>query len=168
MTVSATSVAESTAANPLELVEQFVMANEWPFDRRNDDEMAVEVPGKWCDLSLYFAWREDVGAMHFSCALDMKVQPGKRDDIYELLAKLNERLWLGHFGLWAEEGVPMFRHSVLLRGLGSASMEQIEDLVEIAVSECERFYPAFQFVIWGGKSAPDAIQAALLDTVGEA
>ena len=81
---------------------------------------------------------------------------------------VNERLWLGHFGLWTEEGVPMFRHAVLLRGLGGASMEQIEDLVDIALSECERFYPAFQFVIWGGKSAPDAISAALLDTVGEA
>jgi hypothetical protein len=84
------------------------------------------------------------------------------------LASVNERLWLGHFGLWNEEGVPMFRHAVLLRGLGSASMEQIEDLVDIALNECERFYPAFQFVLWGGKTAQDAVAAALLDTVGEA
>ena len=34
-----------------------------------------------------------------------------------------------------------------------ASAEQIEDLVEIALSECERFYPAFQLVVWGGKNA---------------
>jgi hypothetical protein len=40
--------------------------------------------------------------------------------------------------------------------------------MEIAVSECDRFYPAFQFVIWGGKSAAEAIGAAMLDTVGEA
>jgi hypothetical protein len=159
---------EEAAANPLDLVEQFVTANDWPFDRRSDDEMAVEVPGKWCDFSLYFAWREDIGAMHFTCAFDMKVQPAKRPHLYELLALINERLWLGHFGLWQDEGVPMFRQSVLLRGAGGASQEQIEDLVDIALSECERFYPAFQFVIWGGKSAQDAIAAALLDTVGEA
>jgi hypothetical protein len=167
MTFSAT-LEEEPAANPLDLVEQFVTANDWPFDRRSDDEMAVEVPGKWCDYSLYFAWREDIGALHFTCAFDMKIQPVKKSHVYELLAMVNERLWLGHFGLWTEEGVPMFRHAVLLRGLGSASMEQIEDLVDIALSECERFYPAFQFVIWGGKSAQDAISAALLDTVGEA
>lgn len=167
MTLSAT-FEEETAANPLDLVEQFVTANDWPFDRRSDDEMAVEVPGKWCDYSLYFAWREDIGALHFTCAFDMKVQQAKKSHVHELLAMVNERLWLGHFGLWTEEGVPMFRHAVLLRGLGSASMEQIEDLVDIALSECERFYPAFQFVIWGGKSAQDAISAALLDTVGEA
>ena len=159
---------EDAAANPLDLVEQFVSANDWPFDRRNDDEMAVEVPGRWCDYSLYFAWREDIGALHFTCAMDMKVQNSKRSHLHELLASVNERLWLGHFGLWAEEGVPMFRHAILLRGLMGASMEQIEDLVDIAVSECERFDPAFQVVLWGGKTPADAISAALLDTVGEA
>jgi len=41
-------------------------------------------------------------------------------------------------------------------------------LIEIAITECERFYPAFQFVIWGGKSPAEAIAAAMLETVGEA
>ena len=166
MTLS-TTLEEEAANNPLDLVEQFVSANEWPFDRRSEDEMAVEVPGKWCDYSLYFAWREDVGAMHFTCAFDMKVQAAKRSHVYELLALVNERMWLGHFSLWTDEGIPMFRHSVLWWGTG-ASIEQIEDLVDIALTECERFYPAFQFVIWGGKTATEAISAALLDTMGEA
>ncbi|HEY1721489.1 MAG TPA: YbjN domain-containing protein [Magnetospirillaceae bacterium] len=167
MTISV-AVEESAAANPLDVVEQVVSANDWAFDRRNEDEMAVEVPGKWCDYSLYFAWRQDAGALHFTCAFDMRVQQAKRRETNDLLVQVNEKLWLGHFGLWADEGVPMFRHAILLRGNGQASSEQIEDLVDIALSECERFYPAFQFVIWGGKSADDAIQAALLDTVGEA
>jgi hypothetical protein len=166
MTVSV-ATEEVVHANPLDLAEQVVSGNDWAYDRRNEDEMAVEVPGKWCDYSLYFAWRQDVGALHFTCAFDMRVQPFKRREANDLLAKVNEKMWLGHFALWADEGVPMFRHAVLLRGLG-ASMEQIEDLVDIALSECERFYPAFQFVIWGGKSADEAIAAALLDPVGEA
>jgi len=163
-----TTVAEPSIANPLDVVEQVVSANDWAFDRRSEDEMAVEVPGKWCDYSLYFAWRQDASALHFTCAFDMRVQQAKRRETNDLLAQVNEKLWLGHFGLWADQGVPMFRHAILLRGNGSASSEQIEDLVDIALSECERFYPAFQFVIWGGKSADEAIAAALLDTVGEA
>lgn len=155
-------------ANPLDIVEQFVTANDWPFDRRSDEEMAVEVPGRWCDYSLYFAWREDVGALHFTCAFDMKVQPAKRGAVYELMAMLNEKLWLGHFGLWPDEGVPMFRHAVLIRGDNGTSPEHLEDMVDIALTECERFYPAFQFVIWGGKTPTEAVAASLLDTVGEA
>ena len=46
--------------------------------------------------------------------------------------------------------------------------ELLEDLVDIAVTECERFYPAFQFVIWGGKSPVEAMTAAMLETEGEA
>ena len=41
-------------------------------------------------------------------------------------------------------------------------------MVDIAITECERFYPAFQFVLWGGKSPVDALQAAMLECVGEA
>jgi hypothetical protein len=62
----------------------------------------------------------------------------------------------------------MFRHTTLLRGAQAASQEQLEDLVDIALTECERFYPAFQFILWGGKSASEAVSAAILDTVGEA
>jgi hypothetical protein len=64
--------------------------------------------------------------------------------------------------------VPMFRHTVLLRGAAGASVEQLEDLVDIARNECERFYPAFQFVLWAGRSASEAVELAMLDTVGEA
>ena len=53
-------------------------------------------------------------------------------------------------------------------GVPAASTEQVEDLVDIALSECERFYPAFQFVVWGGKSPAQAIASAMIDPVGEA
>ena len=48
------------------------------------------------------------------------------------------------------------------------SAEAVETLVETALDECERFYPVFQFVLWGGKTPSEAIAAALIDTQGEA
>ncbi len=156
------------AANPLDVLEQIVAANEWAFDRRSDSEMAAEAPGKWCDYGLYFSWSHEISAMHFSCTFDMKVPAGKREKLFELLALANEKLWIGHFGIDSDDGVPVFRHSVLLRGAPGASAESLEDMVDIAITECERFFPAFQFVLWGGKAPADALQAAMLDCVGEA
>jgi hypothetical protein len=98
----------------------------------------------------------------------MKVPKRRRAGLYELLALANERLWLGHFDLAAGDNSPSFRYAVLLRGFSSVGSEQVEDLVDIAVSECERFYPAFQLVVWGGKSAEDAMAAAMIDPIGEA
>ena len=99
---------------------------------------------------------------------DMKVPKGRKAPVYELLALVNEKLWLGHFDVASDDNSPAFRHAVLLRGALGASVEQIEDLVDIALSECERFYPAFQLVVWGGKTADEAITAAMIDPVGEA
>ena len=159
---------ESHADNPLDVVESMVDGQGWSFDRPGDMEMAVQVPGRWCDYNLYFSWNEAASAIHFTAAFDMRVAENRRSEAHELLALLNERMWLGHFGLWASEGVPMYRYALPLRGAGVPSFEQIEDLIEVAILECERFYPAFQYVVWGGKSALEAVEAAMLDTVGEA
>jgi hypothetical protein len=156
------------SANPLDIVEQIVAANEWVFDRRSESEMAAEAPGRWCDLGLYFCWSGEISAMHFTCAFDLKVPEPRRAALYELLALANERLWIGHFGMDTEDGTPVFRHAVLLRGARGASAESLEDMVDIAITECERFFPAFQFVLWGGKSPREALEAAMLECAGEA
>jgi hypothetical protein len=156
------------AVNPIDLVEEIVQANEWAHDRSSDEEMVVEIGGRWCDYRLLFVWQREINALHFSCGFEMKVPRARRAAVYELLAAVNERLWLGHFDLSIDDNSPAFRQGVLLRGAAGASVEQIEDLVDISVSECERFYPAFQLVLWGGKSADEAIAAAMIDPVGEA
>jgi hypothetical protein len=156
------------SANPIDILEELVSANEWRFDRSTDEEMTVEIAGTWCDYRMYFVWQEDLGAIYFSCLFDVRIPQGKRLVTADLLALINEKLWLGHFDICSEELVPMFRHTVLLRGSHGASVEQLEDLVDIARSECERFFPAFQFVLWGGRSPREALEAAMLETVGEA
>jgi hypothetical protein len=156
------------SSNPLDILEQIIAANEWAFERRSDGEMAAEAPGKWCDYGLHFSWSHEISAMAFTCAFDLKVPAERREKLYELLALANDRLWIGHFGIEADDGVPVFRHSVLLRGSPSASAESLEDMVDIAIAECERFFPAFQFVLWGGKAPAEALAASMLDCVGEA
>jgi hypothetical protein len=155
-------------SNPLDLVEDLVSANEWPFDRHGAHELSVCISGSWCDYNLGFSYAEDEGTLQVVCAYDVRVPEHKRVALHPLLALVNERMLLGHFDLWSDEGIPMFRHAVLLRGGPTPSPRQMEGLIDIAVRECERFYPAFQFVIWGGRSAADAVEAAMLETVGEA
>src|SRR5690606_3548169 len=154
--------------NPLDILEELVNANEWRCDRATDGEMVVQIAGRWCDYRLFFVWQQDLSAMYFSCLFDLRAPAEERLAVAELLALVNEKMWLGHFDLCSDELVPMFRHTILLRGATGVSVEQLEDLVDIAVSECERFFPAFQYVLWGGRTPGDAIAAAMIETVGEA
>ncbi len=154
--------------NPLDLLEQVAAAHEWPCQRQSDEEFAAEIPGQWAGYRLWSSWHPEVGVLHLSCTLDLEVPDAERKPIHTLLALANEKLWLGHFELWSEERLPVFRHSVLFREGMMASRELIEDLVEIALNECDRFYPAFQFVVRGGQTPEEALTAALLETEGEA
>ena len=98
----------------------------------------------------------------------MKVPVNRRRDLHSLLAYVNEKALIGHFDYWTEEGMVVFRQALLLRGGLGATTEQIEDLMEIGLSECERFYPAFQFLVWGGRTPEDAVAAAMFECLGEA
>lgn len=168
MTVVAVTDTTAPTQNPLDTLEEIVSAHDWAFERSSPDEMQVEAEGRWGSYRMYFFWSDEVSAMQFSCQIDLTVPSGRRPAVTELLAVVNERLWLGHFDLDSEEDALMFRHTTLLRGAERASVEQLEDLVEIALTECERFYPAFHFCIRGGKTASEAVHAAILDTVAEA
>ena len=48
------------------------------------------------------------------------------------------------------------------------SLAQAQAAVEAAVEECDRFYPAFQFVLWGDKSPAEALASSMVDAAGEA
>src|SRR5258707_8306928 len=146
----------SHTGNPIDLVEEIVVANDWAHDRASEEEMIVEISGRWCDYRLYFLWQEELSALHFSCGFDMKVPKRRRGPLYELLALANERLWLGPFDLAAGDGSPALRYAILLCRIATTSFEQAEELVDIPLSECEPFYPAFQLVVWGGKPPAEA------------
>jgi hypothetical protein len=159
---------DASRHSPLDVIEQIVAANDWIFDRPNDEEMAVQVPGRWCEYSVHCAWHEPAGVMHFTLAFDARVPAERRHGVHELLALANEKIWMGHFAIIQEAGLLAYRHALLLRGSAGPTIEQIEDLLDTAIAECDRFYPAFQYVLWGGSSARDALAAAMIDTLGEA
>ena len=140
----------------------------WTHERVNDNELAVEIGGRWCVYRIWFGWEDELACIMMSCALDLQVPAESSGSVHSLLAHVNERLWVGHFDVFADEGVPTFRQAVLLRGQGYPTEDLLGDLLDITISECERFYPAFQYVIWHGKSPEEAVQAAIIDPVGEA
>ncbi|MEJ8472674.1 YbjN domain-containing protein [Roseibium algae] len=154
--------------NPVDTIEAVAALNDWTFERSDEDEITVSVGGTWCDYHASFSWMEEVEALHVACAFDLKVSEQHRTEVVRLLALANEQLWMGHFDLWNQEGVVMFRQSLLLAGGADATPGQIEGLLANAVDSCERYYQAFQFVLWAGKTATEAVETALFETMGEA
>jgi hypothetical protein len=166
--MSLTSYAEDYRLNPLDVVERLASHNDWSFERASDDEITILVTGRWTDYQLSYTWMDDIEALHLACAFDMKVPERRRADVQALISMINERLWVGHFDLWPAEGMIMFRHALVLAGGTEASGKQCESLVSTALETCERYFTAFQFVVWAGKTAKEALDAAMFETSGEA
>lgn len=154
-------------ADPLECVEQAVIAEQYAYER-DDTELHIAVPGNWRDHQIWFAWRPELEAMHVCGSLELKVPDKRFREACELVNRLNERLYLGHFEVWSEDGSVIFRHALALPAGEGLSPAAAAGLIGAAKEAGERLYPAFQYLIWGGKSVSEAVSAAMFDTAGEA
>ena len=155
-------------ANPVDLVERLAAVHDWSFERSDEDEITLSLHSRWTDCHVSFQWMDEIEALHVACAFDFKVPDSRRVEVLKLLSRINEQMWLGHFDLWEQEGVIMFRHALVLAGGATASDRQCEAILDAAMDAVERYYPAFQFVVWAGKTASEAMETALFETVGEA
>jgi hypothetical protein len=165
---SLSNFTEEQRLNPLDVVERLAAGHDWSFERSSEDEITILVAGKWSDYQVSYTWMHDIEALHLACAFDLRVPDRRRTDVQQLISLINEQMWVGHFDLWTNEGMVMFRHALVLSGGVEASGKQCEALLDNALEACERYFSAFQFVVWAGKPAREALNAAMFETSGEA
>lgn len=170
MTNLSTSYTEVGASNPVDMAEELAGANEWAYERHNEQELTLFMSSQYTELQFRLFWRDDLKTLQFACLFDMKVPEGRRAELYKAVGLANERLWIGHFEYWAEEDALLFRHASLANDplLGIVTEDHIVSIIETALGECERFFPVYQFVIWGGQTPEEAIETAMLDCAGSA
>ncbi|MEE9330000.1 MAG: YbjN domain-containing protein [Parvularculaceae bacterium] len=157
-----------TGADPLEVIEWVAEQGEMTTERVDRAELHVNVNGVWRDIAVWFAWREDLRVLQMGAPLELKVPPALEPEICQLLAMVNERVWIGHFDLWSEDKAIVYRNGLVLSQMADLDEGQAETLLKGASEAFERFYPAFNYVIWGGKSPAEALAACLFDVVGSA
>jgi len=155
-------------AAPVEMLASLLEAREWPFELVGDDELSAEIKGRWATYQLQAIWRREDHVLQLLCLPDIHVPEAKRGQVYEALALVNEQLWLGHFDVWSSGGALLYRHGLMLGDEGLLSLSHAQAAVEVAIEECDRFYPVFQFILWGDKTPAEALAAALVDAAGEA
>ena len=154
--------------HPVDIIEHIAAISDWSFERQDADEISISVKGGWSDYHVSFNWMEEMESLHLACAFDLKVPEARRGEIKQLISLINEQLWIGHFDIWSKEGVVLFRNSHLLSGGAEVSPQQCEALLRSATESCDLYYQAFQFVVWAGKSAADALAEVMFEAVGQA
>lgn len=155
-------------SNPVDVIELVASTNDWSFERAGEDEIAMTVAGSWADYHVSFSWMEELEALHLACAFDIKVPNSRINEVIRLLSHINGQVLMGHFDLWSQEDVVIFRQSLLLAGGAEPTGQQVEVLLSNALEACEAYFQAFQFVVWSGLDAAKAVEAVMFETAGEA
>ena len=159
---------ENISVNPIDIVEDVIYGKKWTFSRSDDYELVAEISSQWCQYRLYFTWSEQIKAISYTITFDLKFPESKMGKAHELLALINEKLWIGHFDITSINGIPAYRHTVLSLPENDMLHHQLEDLVDIAIYECEKYYPAFQLVLFEDSNPSKALSLSTFDTIGRA
>ncbi len=159
---------ENLTLNPIDIVEDVIHQKKWSFSRAADHELVAEISSKWCSYRLYFNWSEHINALSLSITFDIKFPETKITKAYELLGLINENLWIGHFDITSKNGIPAFRHTILSNSEIELLHKKFEDLVDIGIYECEKFYPSFVQVLFEEISPCEAIKFSNFETIGRA
>lgn len=159
---------EQTLAHPIELVSRFVARHDWFLRQRNPNAVLAEIPGKWSVYQLAVTWQDSEETMQVTCRIDVQADECQLGEMALLAALLNHDIYIGHLALDVKNGELELRHTLALRGAGGATPEQIEDVVDVMLGECEQAFPAIHQVAQGQVSAGEAAAAVMMMTEGEA
>ena len=151
----------------LDSVEAVLCADNRPFERlTNEIHFAAAI--SYTEMHGHIAMREDKSSIGIAYVFEQKVPHNKRHDVETLICILNESMWLGHFEINSNEYNIIWRYTISLIGRPDPEPQEFAAIMAAGVDACEKFYPAFNFLLWAGKSPQEAAEAALFETLGEA
>ncbi len=163
-----TQVLAGPDAHPLDWLEDMFAENQWFFERPSENEILTSTEGNISHYHLFFQWQTAIKLLNVSCRLDAKYVESRKEVLYEMLSRVNERLWVGHFEIEHHSLSLLFRLGLPLYQGSHNCQEQLKEALNIMLAECDRYYPAFQYVIWGNLKPKEALDMILMETAGVA
>jgi hypothetical protein len=158
----------SDEIHPIDIVETLAERRSWEFDRVGENQIAMAVEGSWRTYSISLAWARHDETLRLVCSFELAPPEDRLADLTAAIQRINDDCWTGGFGLWRDDGMMVYRYALTLAGGATATAGQIDAMLRSAVEACERFYPAFQLVVWGGETPARAIAVAIGEAYGRA
>jgi len=171
--------------NPLDFAEDVMAVHDWTFERASEDEMSVHVSGQFGHYVMNFNWHDDVSALTCEALMDISIPHAQKSIAEKTLNDINAGLWLGHFDMITEGETaknniettnpetpqtyfqPRFRHTSLMRGMTESSgVFYMQDLIQVALAECERYHMTFALLCKKTETSMDKLDFAIMDVAG--
>ena len=126
------------------------------------------MPGQWGNYQLSVDWQDQLQTLCVEATLDLLFDDVLVPRLETLLSDLNSHLFMGHFRLTADQRQVQLHYVLPLRGAGGATPEQIEDVVDILLGQCEQAAPAFAQLIFTPDQPASSARLVMAPVAGEA
>ena len=154
--------------HPIDIVETLAEERSWISTGSPMTRSPMAIEGSWRTYSVTLAWSARDETLRLICAFDLAPPARRVSALNAAMCLANDKCWSGAFVLWRDQKLMGYRYGLNLAGGAQASSSQINDMVRAAVMACERFYPAFQLVAWGGETPEKALGIAMTEAYGRA
>ncbi len=154
--------------DPIDQIEDIIFAYGLEVQRLDKNELLINLAGIWSKYELSFFFMEELSLIQLNNDLNISIPDDLVIGMQSMISIINENLNLGYFGYSTVKKCIYFRYNLFLKGIPEITTEQIEDLFDFVVFECDKYFPAFQIFLKKKSDPVYAINTALLETLGEA
>ena len=160
---------ETISANPLDRIEEILIANDWAYKRMNSEELCMDMNGENGEYAIILNWMESKHALKMQCQIQQSVPHEKLSETILLLTEINQSLVAGHFSISREDTLPSYYYSAFFKDENSiGDMDYLEWIMHTALDQCERFSPLFKWLSENGDLEASDLSLILMEHEGNA
>lgn len=154
--------------HPIDMVEHIAAHYAWECDRIGDDQIAMAVEGQWRTYTVTLSWSAGDETLRMICSFEMEPPQDRLPALYEGLNRVNDQCWGGAYSYWPEAKMMIYKYGLILAGGTPPTPTQVDTMIQAAVQSAERYYPAFQLMVWTDRGIDNAMQIAMTEAYGRA
>ncbi len=155
-------------SHPLSVLESLAKANEWNFNRVDEDLILMQIESSWRILSITVSLSHVDEAIRLTCSFDLNPRKGRELVLHQLINQLNQKCVAGAFTIHKPEGIVVYRSSTILMGASELNWKHLKFMLNEAVKNCEKYYPSIQLVNFGKSEPKEALDIVISDVQGTA
>ncbi len=154
--------------NPIDYIEEYVYKLDADLFRDSANNLTLIYRGQWRSYSVVFKWDEQNKIISVSSYFDITKKEKINKNIYSLVSIVNEKINLGYFHYCSKLETVFFKYQVSFKGVDYLTEEQIEDILNVVINECDKYFPAFYLFFFKKQDPKYALSASLIETYGKA
>ena len=142
--------ASSFRFNPLDSVEDLLIANDWVYKRLTNEELLLDINGRSSDYTLRFTWNETASLLKICCEIDELIPEGKMGEAILVANELSQNMNVGFFIVDHESRKIVHKYSLLAgdeENQAAFDRAYLAGVVESILKDCEENFTLIKYFL---------------------